>query len=273
MIQRGAGSTDKLIDGFGRKINYLRLSVTDRCDFRCVYCMAEEMTFLPRSQILSLEELALVAKAFTELGVKKIRLTGGEPLVRSDIEKLVKDIAELPGLDEVVLTSNGSQLNRLAQPLFDAGLARINISLDSLKSQRFKSMTRVGDLRKVLEGIESAKLAGFKKIKLNAVVLKGRNDDEILSLLKFACKNSLDLTFIEEMPLGLIGEHNREISHISSAEIRRIIAAEYELTAVEDTTGGPARYYKSKRITAFVDGKEIFSFEGADRKLDGFVGF
>lgn len=240
---RDTDSVAELVDGFGRKVNYLRLSVTDRCDFRCVYCMAEEMTFLPRNQILSLEELALVAKAFTELGVKKIRLTGGEPLVRADIEKLVKEVSDLPGLDEVVLTSNGSQLSRLAQPLFDAGLARINISLDSLKAHRFKSMTRVGDLRNVLAGIESAKQAGFNEIKLNAVILKGRNDDEILNLLEFACENSLDLTFIEEMPLGLIGDHDREVSYISSAEIRQVVATEYELTAVDDTTGGPARYF------------------------------
>lgn len=233
----------QLIDRFNRRVSYVRLSVTDRCDFRCVYCMAEEMTFLPRTEILSLEEIALVAKAFVELGVSKIRLTGGEPLVRHNVLSLVESIGQLDGLGELTMTSNGSRLVKYAQPLRDYGMARINISLDSLNPERFKRITRTGDLQKVLAGIDAAIAAGFKRIKLNAVILKGRNDDEIIDLVDFARRKQIDIAFIEEMPLGLIDEHDRALSFCSSDEIRSIIAAHYPLTATDDSTGGPSQYY------------------------------
>ena len=175
-------SQTQLIDRFQRRVTYVRLSVTDRCDFRCVYCMAEDMTFLPRAKVLTLEELAQVGRAFTELGVNKIRLTGGEPLVRNNVMWLFEQLGALPGLQELVLTTNGSQLPRYAQGLRDAGVKRINISLDSLRPDRFKKLTRVGELDKVLAGIKAAQQAGFESIKINAVILKNRNDDEVVDL-------------------------------------------------------------------------------------------
>lgn len=231
-----------LIDKFGRKVEYVRLSVTDRCDFRCVYCMGEEMTFLPRNEILTLEELYRVGAAFAALGVKKIRLTGGEPLIRRDVLKLVEALGQLPGL-ELVLTTNGSQLPHLAQPLKDAGIRRLNISLDSLNPDKFRQLTRTGELQQVLAGIQAAKQAGFKRIKLNAVILKGRNDDEILSLVEFARAEQLDLTFIEEMPLGAISEHGRQECYMPSDDIRSIIESRHPLIASLHDSGGPARYY------------------------------
>lgn len=233
-----------LIDRFGRQVSYVRLSVTDRCDFRCVYCMAEEMTFLPRSEILSLEELALIGRAFVELGVSKIRLTGGEPLVRKNIGELVRELRPLPGLRELVMTSNGSRLAQFAPELGEAGIDRINISLDSLRPDRFREITRVGNLADVLAGIEAARSAGFHRIKLNAVILQGRNDDEILDLVRFARARALDLSFIEEMPLGQIDEHDRALSFCSSDSIRAIIEAVYPLAPSTESSGGPARYYR-----------------------------
>ena len=233
-----------LVDRFNRQVNYVRLSVTDRCDFRCVYCMAEEMTFLPRADILTLEELALIAQAFVNLGVKKIRLTGGEPLVRHNILSLIQQIGHLDGLDELTLTSNGSQLKKYAVELRQAGIKRINISLDSLDTGKFKQITRTGDLSQVLAGIDSAIAAGFERIKLNAVILKGRNEDEILDLVNFARAKKIDISFIEEMPLGLIDEHNRALSFCSSDEINALISLHYPLTAIDDNTGGPSAYYR-----------------------------
>jgi cyclic pyranopterin phosphate synthase len=232
-----------LIDRFGRQVRYVRLSVTDRCDFRCVYCMAEEMTFLPRQQILSLEEIAQVGRAFVSMGVEKIRLTGGEPLVRNNILWLVEQLAHLPGLRELTLTTNGSQLAKLAADLKKAGLSRINVSLDSLDPQRFRALTRTGDLARVLEGIEAAKDAGFQRIKINSVILRQRNDDEILPLVAFARQHALDLCFIEEMPLGTIDEHDRATCYMPSDEIREIIKTRYSLLPSEYGTGGPARYF------------------------------
>lgn len=232
-----------LIDRFGRQVRYVRLSVTDRCDFRCVYCMAEEMTFLPRQQILSLEEIAHVGRAFVSLGVEKIRLTGGEPLVRNNVLWLVEQLAHLPGLKELTLTTNGSQLAKMAGDLKAAGLKRINISLDSLDPHRFKAITRTGDLARVLEGIDAAKSAGFQRIKINSVILRHRNDDEILPLVEFARRHSLDLCFIEEMPLGTIDEHDRAACYMPSDEIRDIIQTRYTLTPSDASTGGPARYF------------------------------
>ncbi len=236
-------STPSLIDKFGRKVEYVRLSVTDRCDFRCVYCMAEEMTFLPRHEILSLEELERVANAFVALGVKKIRLTGGEPLIRRDILKLVQALGQIEGL-ELVLTTNGSHLTQMAQPLKAAGVQRINISLDSLDADKFRQLTRTGDLPQVLSGIHAAKQAGFKRVKLNTVILRGRNDDEILPLVEFARREQLDLTFIEEMPLGVISEHGRQECFMSSDDIRGIIQDRYALLPSLQTSGGPARYFE-----------------------------
>ena len=232
----------RLIDPFGRSINYLRLSVTDRCNLRCTYCMAEEMTFLPKQQILSLEELRDAASAFVELGVRKIRLTGGEPLIRRDILKLVSSLAALPGLDELTMTTNGMLLPTMAQPLKEAGIARLNISIDSLKADRFKQLTRVGELDQVLQGVRAAKAAGFAKIKLNAVILAGFNDDEVLNLTRFAVDNGLDIAFIEEMPLGEISSHRRHDTQITSEHIREQLATEYQLLDSAETTGGPSRY-------------------------------
>lgn len=244
-----------LRDRFNREVNYLRLSVTDRCDFRCVYCMAEDMQFLPRKDILSLEQLQEVAESFVELGVRKIRLTGGEPLVRNNVLALVQALGALPGLEELHLTSNGSQLDKFAEPLKQAGLTGINISLDSLRPDRFKSLTRTGDLDRVLRGIDAAINAGFERIKINAVILKGRNDDEILDLLRFAQEKGVDLSFIEEMPLGQIDEHNRALSFCSSEDIRHQIESAYELLPTTDNTGGPSRYWRiagSKHRIGFI---------------------
>ncbi|MCW2270962.1 MULTISPECIES: GTP 3',8-cyclase MoaA [Pseudomonas] len=238
-------ATDKtLVDGFNRKIDYLRMSVTDRCDFRCVYCMAEDMQFLPRQQILSLEELYQVAERFVALGTRKIRLTGGEPLVRSGIVGLCARIAALPGLRELCMTSNGSQLGRLAGPLFDAGLSRLNISLDSLDAQRFKALTRTGDLEQVIAGIDAARAAGFRRTKLNCVVLKGRNDGEVNDLVRFAIDRELDISFIEEMPLGVISEHQRSESYCSSDEVRQRIGEQFTLIESAESTQGPSRYWR-----------------------------
>ena len=233
----------QLIDRFDRQVTYVRLSVTDRCDFRCVYCMAEDMTFLPRDRILSLEEMALIGQAFTELGVEKIRLTGGEPLIRQGITHLVETLKSNPGLKTLAMTSNGSQLPSLAEPLINAGLDRLNISLDSLKPERFRQLTRTGSLKKVLTGISAAQAAGFKNIKINAVILKGRNDDEVIDLINFARDQQLDISFIEEMPLGDIGARDRGESYCSSDELRDIISAVYPLTANQVSTGGPSKYF------------------------------
>jgi cyclic pyranopterin phosphate synthase len=233
-----------LSDSFGRRVNYLRLSVTDRCDFRCVYCMAEDMTFQPRAQILTLEELLDVARAFVELGAAKIRLTGGEPLVRKNVLWLAREIGRLPGLKELVLTTNGSRLEHMAADLRAAGVRRLNISLDSLDPQRFRRITRVGDLDKVLRGIDAARAARFERIKLNAVVLKHRNHDEVTGLTRFAIERGLDISFIEEMPLGVIGDHDRAEAYYPSDLIRADLEREFALFPTAESTGGPSRYYR-----------------------------
>ena len=239
-----AANPDILIDKFGRTVNYVRISVTDRCDFRCIYCMEEEMTFVPRAQLLTLEELSLIGRAFVELGVRKIRITGGEPLVRRNVLQLFQNLGQLPGLEELVTTTNGSQLPALAAGLKAAGVSRINISLDSLVPEKFRRITRVGDLSKVLAGIDAAQAAGFEKIKINAVILKNRNHDEVVDLVRFAIAKRLDITFIEEMPLGQIDEHDRAEAYYSSDVIRRDLEAVYTLIPTTESTGGPARYYK-----------------------------
>ena len=241
-----AGSEPRatLTDRFDRRVTYLRMSVTDRCDLRCVYCMAEDMTFLPRAQVLTLEEMLEVGRAFVALGVDKIRLTGGEPLVRRNVLWLCRELGRLPGLRELVMTTNGSQLGRHAAALRDAGVARLNISLDSLRAERFRRITRVGELDQVMRGLDAAIAAGFERIKLNSVVLRGRNDDEIEALVRFAIEHGIDISFIEEMPLGEIGDHDRAEVFISSDEIRAELERHFTLTPTTETTGGPARYFR-----------------------------
>ncbi len=233
-----------LIDRFGRHVDYVRISVTDRCDFRCVYCMAEEMTFLPRSHILTLEELRLIAHAFVNLGVKKIRITGGEPLVRNNVVSLLHSLNGLEGLQELVMTTNGSQLEKYARPLRQAGVSRLNISIDSLQADKFQAITRVGKLDRVLQGIEAARNAGFERIKLNAVIQRGHNDDEVNDLLEFCLARDLDITFIEEMPLGRVNEHGRKQHFCSSDEVKAIIEGRYPLIPTTESSKGPSRYFK-----------------------------
>jgi len=233
----------RLIDSFGREVTYVRLSITDRCDFRCVYCMSEKMEFLPRSEILSLEEISLVARAFVELGVSKIRLTGGEPLVRKGVLDLARSIGGIQGLDALVMTTNGSRLAPIAEDLRAAGVRRINISLDSLDPERFRKLTRVGELEDVLVGIEAARQAGFDSVKLNAVVLKNRNHDEVVDLVRFAVERELDISFIEEMPLGDVGERLRGEEFYPSDAIRQDLSAAFELLPSTYVSGGPARYW------------------------------
>ncbi len=241
-----ANNTDNvLIDHFGRRINYVRLSVTDRCDFRCVYCMSEKMVFVPREQLLTLEEMERVGRAFVQLGVHKIRLTGGEPLTRSGIMHLVAALGQLDSLRDFTMTTNGSQLPRYAAALKAAGLNRLNISLDTLNAERFHKLTRIGNIEQTLAGIDAAIAAGFERIKLNAVILKNRNHDEIIDLVEFARDKGLDISFIEEMPLGEIGEHDRVEAYYSSDEILRDLRTRFDLQAVAEQTGGPSKYYRS----------------------------
>lgn len=239
-----ARSLPRLLDSFGREVTYLRLSVTDRCDLRCVYCMAEDMTFLPRSELLTLEEIVLLSKCFTELGVRKLRITGGEPLIRRGIVELMEQLGQLPLLSELCLTTNGTHLIQYAQGLHDAGVDRINISLDSLNPARFRHLTRFGDLEQVLGGIRAAQQAGFKRIKLNCVALKHFNADEVPALVQFALDEGLDISFIEEMPLGRIDDHGRAAEFVSSETLRSLISdAQIPLVASNENSGGPARYW------------------------------
>lgn len=235
---------EALVDRFGRRVDYVRLSVTDRCDFRCVYCMPEDARFVPRAEILALEELLALGQAFVALGVRRIRITGGEPLVRRDLPWLLERLAGLPGLDELTLTTNGSRLAELAGTLAAAGVRRLNVSLDSLRPERFAAITRVGRLDRVLAGLEAARAAGFARIRINAVILKGRNEDEVLDLVDFARAHGFDIAFIEEMPLGEILSHDRALSFYSSDRIRADIARSHVLLPLAAQTGGPARYYR-----------------------------
>jgi cyclic pyranopterin phosphate synthase len=232
-----------LIDRYGRKVDYIRLSITDRCDFRCVYCMSEDMTFLPREEVLSLEECARLVKVFVSLGVGKVRITGGEPLVRKNALWLFEEVGKLEGLRELVVTTNGSQLEQQAAALKRAGVRRINISLDSLDAERFRKITRVGDLDKVLRGIAAAKLAGFDSIKLNTVLMRGINDDETLPLVNFAIEQGIDIAFIEEMPLGEV-DHQRGSTYVSNDATLKLLQGHYSLVSSTETTGGPARYWR-----------------------------
>jgi len=231
-----------LIDPFQRKISYVRVSVTDRCDFRCTYCMSEDMNFLPKKDVLSLEELDRLCNTFIDLGVKKLRITGGEPLVRKNIMQLFNNLGKKlgHGLEELTLTTNGSQLNRYAKDLFDNGVRRINVSLDSLDKDKFKKITRIGELDKVINGIMTAKKIGLK-IKINTVALKGINENEILNLVNWCGENKFSLTFIEVMPMGEIGE-KRADQYMSLTEVKSLIQTKYSLTEDSLRTGGPARY-------------------------------
>lgn len=232
-----------LIDQFGRRVDYIRLSITDRCDFRCVYCMGEDMTFLPRDEVLSLEECERLVRVFVNLGVQKVRITGGEPLVRKNALWLFQQIGRMQGLREQVITTNGSQLEQHAEALKAAGVSRINISLDSLDPERFRNITRVGDLDKVLRGIAAARAAGFQHTKLNCVLMRGINDDEAPALVQYAIAHDLDVAFIEEMPLGEVS-HQRSSSYVSNAETLQTLQQHFTLTSSTETTGGPARYWK-----------------------------
>ncbi len=236
--------TTQLVDPFGRRITYLRLSVTDRCDFRCTYCMSEDMVFAPRSQILSLEELYNVADAFIGLGVKRIRITGGEPLVRKNLLSLLRRLGERPELEDLSITTNGSQLAHMASDLRAAGVTRLNVSLDSLQRERFAAFTRRDMLDQVLAGIDAAAAAGFKRIKLNSVVQTGRNDDEVLGLVEYAMARGLDISFIEEMPLGSVVSHQREQTFCSSDVVRERIETRHSLVRSSHVTGGPSRYWQ-----------------------------
>jgi cyclic pyranopterin phosphate synthase len=234
-----------VIDPFGRHISYLRVSVTDRCDFRCVYCMAEDMTFLPKADVLSLEELDRLCSAFIRKGVKKLRLTGGEPLVRRNIMSLVRSLGrhlDSGALDELTLTTNGSQLARHADELRAAGVKRINVSLDTLDPEKFTEITRWGKLDQVLGGIDAAKRAGLA-IKINAVALKGVNDNEFDRLIEWCGEQGHDLTLIEVMPMGDIGGENRVDQYLPLSVARGQLQRRWTLEETDYRTGGPARYY------------------------------
>jgi GTP 3',8-cyclase len=233
-----------MIDGFGRRITYVRLSVTDRCDLRCRYCMAETMTFVPRKDVLSLEEIVGLADIFVARGVKRIRLTGGEPLVRKGIEFLVGQLGKRigRGLDELTITTNGTQLERHAPMLFDAGVRRINVSLDSRDPDRFRHITRSGNLAQVLRGIDAAASAGLA-IKINMVALRGLNDDEITPMLRWCADRGHDLTLIETMPLGEV-EEDRTEHYLPLSEVRARLEREFRLIPSLARTGGPARYFE-----------------------------
>ncbi|MEM1287380.1 MAG: GTP 3',8-cyclase MoaA [Pseudomonadota bacterium] len=234
-----------LIDPFGRSIDYLRVSVTDRCDFRCVYCMAEDMTFLPKKELLTLEELDRLCSAFVERGVKKLRLTGGEPLVRKNIMSLIQALSrhiDSGALDELTITTNGSQLSRFAEDLYRFGVRRVNVSLDTLRADTFREITRWGDFAKVMDGIEAAQRSGLR-VKLNAVALKGVNEHEIPTMVQWAHEHDLDITLIETMPLGEI-EYDRTDQYLSLKEVRRQLEQIYTLEDLPHRTGGPARYVR-----------------------------
>ena len=234
-----------LVDGFGRTVTYLRVSVTDRCDLRCVYCMAEKMTFLPKAEVLTLEELDRVASAFIGLGVRKLRLTGGEPLVRKGFMGLVESLSRhlrSGALDELTLTTNGTQLARFAGDLARHGVKRINVSLDTLKPALFRTLTRGGDVAAVIAGIDAAQAAGIA-VKINAVALRHDNAEEIPALIQWAHARGLDMTLIETMPLGEV-EADRTDQYLSLGEVRRELASYWTLTDLPLNTGGPARYVR-----------------------------
>lgn len=243
VLNASAGASSAMVDPFGRTISYLRVSVTDRCDLRCFYCMSEDMTFLPKADLLTLEELDQLCSAFIAKGVRKLRLTGGEPLVRRNVMSLVRSLSRhlaSGALNELTLTTNGSQLQRFAAELRDCGVRRINVSLDTLDAAKFRAITRWGDLDKVLAGIEAARAAGLQ-VKINAVALKNMNEDEIPSLMEWAHGKGMALTLIEVMPMGDIGA-GRIDQYLPLSLLRARLATHYTLTDIDDNTGGPARY-------------------------------
>lgn len=238
--------TAPLIDPFARAITYLRLSVTDRCDFRCLYCMSENMTFLPKKDLLTLEELDRLCSTFIGMGVRKLRVTGGEPLVRRDIMSFFQSMSRhlhSGVLDELTLTTNGSQLHRFAPELYAAGVRRINISLDTLDAEKFAKITRWGKLQNVLRGIDAALAAGLK-VKLNTVALKDFNENELFDLTDFCAARSMDLTFIEVMPMGDLGAEDRVGQYWALSDLQNQLARRFTLTELPDRTGGPARYIR-----------------------------
>jgi GTP 3',8-cyclase len=238
-----APSTASMIDPFGRAVSYLRVSVTDRCDFRCVYCMAEDMTFLPKRELLTLEELDRLCTAFIEKGVRRLRLTGGEPLVRKNIMSLIRSLGrhlDTGALEELTLTTNGSQLSRFADELYECGVRRINVSIDTLDVEKFKTVTRWGDLRKVMDGIRAATEVGLQ-VKINMVALKDVNEHEISSMLEWCHQHGHDLTLIETMPLGEI-EGDRTDQYLPLSTVRTRLSEQFTLTDIPYKTGGPARY-------------------------------
>ena len=249
LIFRGRRPTlDSMIDPFGRHISYLRVSVTDRCDFRCVYCMAEDMTFLPKAEILSLEELDRLCSAFVGLGVKKLRLTGGEPLVRRGIMTLFRSLSrhlKSGDLQELTVTTNGSQLTKHAEELAACGVKRVNVSIDTLDPAKFTEITRWGQLPKVLEGVAAAKAAGLK-VKVNAVALRGVNDDELSEMVGWCGRNGHDMTIIEVMPMGDIGGEQRLDQYLPLSMVRSRLKQDWTLEDVDYRTGGPARYVRVK---------------------------
>ncbi len=244
-----AAAPAPLVDPFGRTISYLRVSVTDRCDFRCVYCMSEHMQFLPRRDLLTLEELDRLCSAFVARGTKRLRITGGEPLVRHDVMKLFRALSRhlvSGALEELTLTTNGSQLARFAAELADCGVRRVNVSLDTLDPDRFKALTRTGAHAQVVAGIAAARAAGLK-VKLNAVALKGVNEDEFVPLVRFAHDNGMDMTFIEVMPLGELDGPERADQYLPMQEVRDRLSESFTLDEIDYRTGGPARYMRCAR--------------------------
>ncbi|MGZ0186405.1 MAG: GTP 3',8-cyclase MoaA [Alphaproteobacteria bacterium] len=240
--------SDPVVDPYGREITYLRVSVTDRCDFRCVYCMSENMSFLPKKDLLTLEELERMCRTFVSMGVRKLRLTGGEPLVRRNVMQLIQNLGKLIDqgqLEELTLTTNGSQLSRFATQLVDAGVRRVNVSLDTLDAIKFKEVTRWGRLEQVLSGLEAAKQAGLQ-IKINAVALKGVNEDEIERMLAWCGAEGFDLTLIEVMPMGDIGGEERLDQYLPLSLVRSRLAKNFTLEESTHSTGGPARYFDVK---------------------------
>ena len=238
--------TAPLIDPFQRAISYLRVSVTDRCDFRCVYCMAENMTFLPKKELLTLEELDRMCSTFVRLGVEKLRITGGEPLVRRNIMEFFRSMTrhlDSGALKELTVTTNGSQLARFADDLYAAGVRRINVSLDTLDEDKFARVTRWGRLPQVLKGIDAAQKAGLR-VKINAVALKGFNEDELFTLTDWCASRDMDLTFIEVMPMGDLGGEDRIGQYWSLKDLRAQLSQQFTLTDLAHRTGGPARYVR-----------------------------
>jgi len=233
-----------MIDPFGRNITYLRLSVTDRCDFRCQYCMAENMTFLPKKDVMSLEEMERLCEVFISRGIRKIRLTGGEPLVRKNIISLIQNLGKhvkSGALDELTLTTNGSQLNKYAEDLVSAGIKRINVSLDTLQPEKFREITRWGDISNVFTGLEAAKAAGLA-VKINMVAIKGQNHAEIPEMLSWCVDQGFDLTLIETMPLGEV-DIKRNDQYLSLTDTLTDLKEKWSLETIDFKTGGPARYY------------------------------